>query len=218
VQFVQSDSEVNAGALFLLVLAEAELFGGLGMVLGLNPVLVQRWSIPVFTGFALAHLLQGLTGECSCGCFGAWRINPWLVLLSDVAAVTALLYCRQPPNEDTTVQVHPLRSPGGVIVLLVVGAAGWWQAQFVSLAGTATQGGQPLAQAKLVFAGDSGRTVVDTDAEGRFHLPLVRAGDYTAAISAPPRKSKTATDVSITRIEISSCSPRNPILEFSESQ
>jgi hypothetical protein len=68
---------------------------------------------------------------------------------------------------------------------LVVGAAGWRQADLVTVAGRVTANGRPLDEATLTFTGESGRIVVRTSHDGRFRLPLVRPGLY--AISAPGR-------------------------------
>jgi hypothetical protein len=171
----------------LIFFAEAELLGGIWMAGMFNPERTRWWAAAVFMGLACSSLFQALAGKCSCGCFGSVSINPWLVLVFDLAAVAALIWSRPPGQSQTGFPASPLHWAGlGVMALLIV-VAGWQQADLVTVAGTATLDGRALEDAALTFTGESGRIDLRTDHDGHFRLRLVRPGHY--AVAAPGRVS-----------------------------
>jgi hypothetical protein len=175
----------STSTLLLLVFAEVELLGGLGMVIGFDPELTRRWSAAAFAGLAISSLFQALAGKCSCACFGSLSINPWLTLVLDLLAVAAILGSRRPAGSEATPLAWAPRLLGPGILALAIGIGGWGQADLVTVAGTATADGHPLEEAALTFTGVSGQIALRTDHDGHFRLPLVRPGQY--AVSAPGR-------------------------------
>ena len=180
--FVAQDE--GAATLLLAIFAEAELLGGIWLVGGFAPEQTHLWALAAFAGLTASSLFRGLAGRCSCGCFGAFAINPWAVLVFDLAAVSALLAWR-PPADPAATPAHPARLLGLVLLAMAIGAAGWRQADLVTVAGTVTADGRPLEEATLEFTGDSGKIVLRTDHDGNFRLPLVRPGLYS--VYAPGR-------------------------------
>jgi hypothetical protein len=175
----------------LMVFAEVEILGGVWMAGMFSPERTRWWFAAVFMGLACSSLFQALAGKCSCGCFGSLSINPWLVLVFDLAAVAALIWSRPPGKSRTGFPANPLHWAGlGAVAILVV-VAGWRQADLVTVAGTATLDGRALEDATLTFTGESGKIDLRTDHEGHFQLPVVRPGLY--AVSAPGRLSVPPT-------------------------
>lgn len=171
--------------LLLLVLAEAELLGGLWMAAWFDPHRTRWWGAAAFAGLALASLSQGLIGKCSCGCFGSLAISPWFTLVFDLAAVAALLGSRPAGASEATYPIAPAHWIGLGAIALLIAIAGWRQADLVNVAGRVMADGRPLEESPLTFTRVSGRIELRTDRDGRFRLRLVRPGPY--AISAPGR-------------------------------
>jgi hypothetical protein len=176
----------STSPLSLMVFSEAELLGGIWMVGGFDPERIRRWAVAAFIGLALSSLFQALAGKCSCGCFGSLSVNPWFTLVFDLAAVAALLGSRPPGEPQALFPDYPLHGFGLAAIALLIGVAGWRQADLVTVAGTVmTADGRPLEEATLTFTGASGNIVLRTDYHGNFHMPLVRPGVY--AVAAPGR-------------------------------
>jgi hypothetical protein len=169
----------------LLVLAEAELLGGLWMAGWFDPHRTRWWGAAAFAGLALASLSQGLAGKCSCGCFGSLSISPWITLVFDLAAVAALLGSRPAGASEETFLIAPAHWIGLGAIALLIAIAGWRQADLVNVAGRVMADGRPLEESPLTFTGESGRIELRTDRDGHFRLRLVRPGPY--AISTPGR-------------------------------
>jgi hypothetical protein len=177
----------STSTLLLMVFSEAELLGGIWMVGGFNPERTRWWATAVFTGLAASSLFLALASRCSCGCFGSLTVNPWFTLVFDLAAVAALLGSRPPRDPQPIFPTDPLHWLGLVAIALLIGFAGWRQADLVTVAGTVTLGGRASEEATLTFTGDSGKIDVRTDHDGNFRLPLVRPGLY--AVTAPGKVS-----------------------------
>jgi hypothetical protein len=71
-------------------LVEFELFLGLWLLSGVYQGHARVVALVAFAVFLCANLYQALSGEESCGCFGAVRISPWLTLIFDFLACAAL--------------------------------------------------------------------------------------------------------------------------------
>ena len=52
-------------------------------------------SLLGFTTFTLVSVIKSLSGETSCGCFGAVTVNPWITAAFDAAIVGLLLVFRE---------------------------------------------------------------------------------------------------------------------------
>lgn len=173
--------------LLLMGFAEVELLGGIWMAAWIDPERTRWWAAAVFLGLACSSLFQALAGRCSCGCFGSLSVSPWITLVFDLATVAALLGSRPSRASETSHFDQTLRFLGLGILALIIGIAGWMQADLVTVAGRVTVDGHPLAEATLTFTGASGVMTLRTDHDGHFRLPLVRPGLY--AVAAPGRVS-----------------------------
>jgi hypothetical protein len=172
--------------LLLMIFAEAELLGGIWMVLALRPERTRWWTAAAFAGLAASSLFQGLAGKCSCGCFGSLSVSPWFTLAFDLAAIAALFGSRSPGEAQAKIPYHPMHWLGMATIALLIGVAGWRQADLVDLVGTVTEDGRPLEEAALLFTGESGKIVLRTDHSGNFRLALVRPGLYSVSV---PRRA-----------------------------
>lgn len=80
---------------FNVVVVEFELAYSIWLLLGVCPRFTRWATIGLFSVFAGVSLYKGISGEASCGCFGAARVNPWLTTALDVAIVGSLLWRRK---------------------------------------------------------------------------------------------------------------------------
>lgn len=110
---------------FLVAVVEFELAFGLWLLMGLYPRWTWRVALLCFVGFAGVSLQKALSGETSCGCFGAVEVDPRLTFLLDVTAAALLLWFQpvQRPGEGHRVSVVRLRAYLA-ITLLVAPSAG----------------------------------------------------------------------------------------------
>ena len=144
----------------------------------------SRCAIAAFTGFTVSNSVHIVKGVCSCGCLGTGiAINPWAVLLFDLAALIALTTCRRPDDLDPDDSLNPFRSRALMAMTILIVLAGWQQGAYVTLEGRATRDGHPARNREITFTGPSGRFVSRTDGDGHFYLPHVPAGTYVVAIS-----------------------------------
>jgi hypothetical protein len=165
----------------LMVFAEAEFFGGLWMVGGIDPLRSHPWAVVAFAGFAASSFLQAFAGSCSCGCLGSLSVSPWYALVFDLAAVAVLLRCHPFVDPEAMSSEYPLRLIGLGLIPLIIVAGGWRQSGLVTVAGTAMVGDHPLEDATITFSGVSGGIILHTTKDGNFHLPCVRPGRYTVS-------------------------------------
>jgi hypothetical protein len=115
----------------LMALVEGELALAIWLLSGVRPRASWTASVVCFSGFALVAVAKGLSGASSCGCFGAVAVNPWWILVLDVAVVAALLVFR--PSAHA-----PLRSAhkeGGFWLFTCVGVTVGLVAASVIIAG-----------------------------------------------------------------------------------
>lgn len=75
----------------------------------------------LFTSFAIVSLFKGLSGEASCGCFGAMQVNPWLTATLDIAIVVLLLCCWK--SVGMTTKTFQIRRVALVVALWTIVAA-----------------------------------------------------------------------------------------------
>ncbi|MHC5542585.1 MFS transporter [Singulisphaera rosea] len=190
-QLTFESQDESPSTLFLLIFSEAEILGGLWMLIGLEPERTRIWALAVFLGFAASSLIQALGGKCTCGCFGPLSPNPWLVLLFDVAAILALSFARMCPKTGNERSLSPLHFLGLGILALMVAAVARQQADRMAVEGSAVAGRRPLGDTMLTWTGESGKFVVQTDHDGNFRLPYISPGLY--AVSAPGRLAKGPT-------------------------
>jgi hypothetical protein len=69
---------------------QIELTVGLWLVCGWRPQAARRSAIVLFFTFAAFSLYRSLSGYESCGCFGSFRVNPWLTFLLDLGVLGLL--------------------------------------------------------------------------------------------------------------------------------
>jgi methylamine utilization protein MauE len=87
-----------------------------------------RFSALVFFGFlASVSLYMGVSGESSCGCLGRVKLNPWIMFVVDLGAVTALALSHV-PTRATATSLHSLsvalRLIAGSVVIVSLAFAG----------------------------------------------------------------------------------------------
>lgn len=86
------DFPANGLATSALIIAEAWLAAWL---LSRWKAPAARWTAIVFFAlFACVSLGKGLKGLSSCGCFGSFQTDPWLVFTGDLVLVGSLVYSR----------------------------------------------------------------------------------------------------------------------------
>ena len=96
---------------------EFELAFGIWLLFGLLPRLTRFAAIILFTVFGGVSLYKALSGEASCGCFGAVQVSPWWTFILDATVVLVLCYCRKCPPDCWRISVKKLLS---IFVLWVV--------------------------------------------------------------------------------------------------
>ncbi len=76
-------------------IAAVELILAAWLLSGIAPRASWAFSLLLFSIFAGVALTRALTGQESCGCFGAIEVNPWWTAAFDCAVIALLLACRQ---------------------------------------------------------------------------------------------------------------------------
>ncbi len=165
-----------------ILLAIAEILGGLWMVAGYDPVRTRPWVVAAFVGLWATSAFQAITGKCSCGCFGNFSVNPWFVMLFDLAAVAILLKWDANVKGNQDFLDTPGRAVKLAVVALVMILLGHLTQSPLSVAGTATLAGRPLKNVDLELRNDNFVTTIQTDEEGLFELPPVRPGTYAVTL------------------------------------
>ena len=94
------------------VLVVVEGLAGAALITGLNPPAVGRALSLLFLVFAIVAAVETWSGIQSCGCFGAARIPPWVMVLVDGAAALFLTVSRRVPR-------RPMPSRFGAFVVVV---------------------------------------------------------------------------------------------------
>jgi len=79
---------------FNIFVVEFELFFGIWLIFGMLPKLTWFGTVGCFSIFASVSLYKAVSGEGSCGCFGAAEISPWVTTLFDVSLVGMLMLFR----------------------------------------------------------------------------------------------------------------------------
>ncbi|MDO5554286.1 MAG: DoxX family protein [Planctomycetia bacterium] len=72
---------------FNIVVVEFEIVFACWLLMGLLPKLTRWATIALFTTFAGVSLYKAVSGEASCGCFGAVTVNPWWTMGLGVVVV-----------------------------------------------------------------------------------------------------------------------------------
>ncbi|MDO5554492.1 MAG: hypothetical protein Q4G68_12100 [Planctomycetia bacterium] len=72
---------------FNIAVVEFEIAFACWLLMGLLPKLTRWATIALFTTFAGVSLYKAVSGEASCGCFGAVTVNPWWTMGLDVVVV-----------------------------------------------------------------------------------------------------------------------------------
>jgi hypothetical protein len=79
---------------FNTLVVEFEIFFGFWLITNLLPSLTRLASIFIFSVFTFVSLFKAVTGEKSCGCFGAVTVNPLITSAFDMVIVGWLLMLR----------------------------------------------------------------------------------------------------------------------------
>lgn len=70
-----------------VLLVQLELLFAIWLLAGRSARLARMAVIILFLVFAVVSLYRGISGESSCGCFGAVKVSPWISLLLDVLVI-----------------------------------------------------------------------------------------------------------------------------------
>jgi len=97
---------------FNILVVEFELFLGIWLIIGILPRLSWLVTVGCFSVFALVSFYRALSGEVSCGCFGAVTVNPWITAVFNVGVIGCLsVSCpRKPMLTVDMPKTNPLES------------------------------------------------------------------------------------------------------------
>ena len=90
---------------FNIFVVEFELAFVIWLIFGMFPELTRLATIGLFTVFAGTSLYKALSGESSCGCFGAVQVNPWWTFALDVILIGLLLSIRVAPDKTPNISL-----------------------------------------------------------------------------------------------------------------
>lgn len=85
---------------FNICVVEFELAFGIWLIFGLLPRLTWLATVGLFTVFGGVSLYKALSGEASCGCFGAAQVNPWITMGLDMTIVGLLTFVSLPHRKN----------------------------------------------------------------------------------------------------------------------
>ena len=173
-QPVAGDSLFTSRA-FLIIWIEVEILLGLLLLSGLCPRLTWLAAAGCFVVFTGVSLGKAIGGESSCGCFGVVEVNPWYVLILDVAALALLIAFR--PNFDHPPQVsrRRLRMAAVLTVALAGGLPAALAAALYQPAGLAEDGG---------IIGDARFVVLEPETWEGKRFPLMRHIDVADMLAS----------------------------------
>lgn len=77
---------------FNILVVEFELLFGTWLIFGLLPEWTWLATIACFMVFTSVSLFKALSGEASCGCFGAVTIHPWITATADIGVIGLLMF------------------------------------------------------------------------------------------------------------------------------
>ncbi len=116
--------QVSNQALLDYVLITLQLGIAFWLLSGLRAVSAARVTVTCFTIFAGISLYRAITGHESCGCFGQFRVNPWITATLDLAIVTGFLLVT-PVQSTMDLRVHR-RYGMAALTVAAVGIAALW--------------------------------------------------------------------------------------------
>jgi hypothetical protein len=106
-----------------ILLIELEWVLALWLILGIRKRVAWMFTTLVFGVFSMVALYRGLRGDDSCGCFGDFRVSPWITFTLDLVIVAALL--RWPPMSRRTTGPRVWRAGCFVLLPVAVASAAW---------------------------------------------------------------------------------------------
>lgn len=120
----------------LLGAVEVELFLGCWLLSGIKAHLARLVAIALFLVFLGFSVARGISGEVSCGCLGAVPVNPWVMVLLDLAVIFGLLSWKPSEVERRTRRVWRGGLTLAAVVLLTPLAWGVTHVRAVTLDGS----------------------------------------------------------------------------------
>ena len=141
---------------FQMVVVVGEILFALVLIEGLWQSWTWLLSLLGFSAFTLVSLMKGLSGEASCGCFGAVTVNPWYTATFDAAIVGLLVIFRE--RIDWTLRGWERRK---VLAVLVA----WLLLAVPTLFLMFSHKEQPHATLGTEFIGADGRKIILLDPE-----------------------------------------------------
>ena len=107
---------------FLILVVEFEFLFALCLLVGVCRHLVWMGAVACFAVFACVSCYKAVSGDASCGCFGAVRVSAWWTFCSDAVALLALLRLR-PENHEITGGTRLLASRMRTVLLATIAVA-----------------------------------------------------------------------------------------------
>ncbi len=105
----------------LIAELECELLLGLWLLSGVFLKLSWLVATGSFAAFSVITYVKAARGDASCGCFGVVAVSPWITLVMDVGAVSALIILRRGFWRPPPVARPWLRFAGTCIVAIALG-------------------------------------------------------------------------------------------------
>jgi len=114
-----------------MLIVEWEVGLGAWLLWGANPLLAWLAATVTFVVFGRVSWWQGWVGQTSCGCFGAFRVNPWIAFTIDVVVLIALasvarraLASERPPSLSLRLRPVVVGVCGVLAIFAIVAAIG----------------------------------------------------------------------------------------------
>lgn len=111
---------------FNIVVVQFETFFGIWLFVGLLPKLTGLASIGCFTIFAAVSGYKAVSGEASCGCWGAVDVNPWYTMLFDLVVVGLLVVFRPKVNWKFGLNFAKQQAVNYCLIAIPLGAFVFW--------------------------------------------------------------------------------------------
>ncbi len=106
----------------LIVELECEIILGVWLLSGVFAKLAWLATTASFVAFSFVTYSKAVQGEASCGCFGVVTVSPWITLVMDILAVSALVSLRRSFWQSLPAARMRLRFAAGCLGLVALGA------------------------------------------------------------------------------------------------
>ncbi|MBI1900964.1 MAG: hypothetical protein HYS13_07620 [Planctomycetia bacterium] len=156
----QSQATVATTPALIWLSVEVELLLGLWLASGLARASAWAFATAFFAAVTGYSFYLGVTGQESCGCFGAITVHPWWVFSLDVAVLCALVLCRPGDLRRLAWSSSPrlALTAGAALCLLFVGGIygrgeglAWLRGEEITVSPAAVEIGEGFAGQERTF-------------------------------------------------------------------